>query len=398
MMRSIFVAIFYLANPTMMLMGAAPVVNVIRVPNEGIQPQVKVGDTGTIHMIFYKGEAAAGDIFYVQSTNSGKSFSNPVRVNSQPNSAIAAGTIRGAHLALGRHDRVHVAWNGSGKAKPKGLPNPQLPEDSPYRHGAPMLYTRMKGNGTEFEAQRNLMKSTYALDGGGSVAADDEGNVHVVWHANSTKGGPGEEARAVWVATSRDDGTTFAEESRANRDDTGACGCCGLRATTDIRGNLLVLYRSARNTINRDMYLLTSKDKGQSFISAKLDNWKIGQCVMSSASFDAKTGTLGAWETEQQVKFTQMSPARNSEPFVVAPNWRKSSMRKHPVVCTNSIGQVILAWTEGSGWNKGGSLAWQVFDSSGNPISDGSGRVDGVPVWSFAAVSCGPNGEFTMIY
>ena len=379
--------------------AARPVVSTLRVPNEGIQPQVAVGKKGAVHMVYYKGEAAYGDIFYVRSNNGGETFSSPMRVNSQPESAIAAGTIRGAHLTLGQNDRVHVAWNGSGKAKPKGLPNPELPEDSPYRHSAPMLYSRMNANRTGFENQRNLMTSTYALDGGGSLAADRDGNVYVVWHANSTKGAPGEGARAIWVATSRDDGKTFAAESRANREETGACGCCGLRATADRQGNVFVLYRSAMNTVNRDMYVLMSKDKGESFMSTKLDTWKIGQCVMSSAAFHTMTdATLASWETDQQVKFARVDGLLpSSRPRVAAPNLSERT-RKHPVLCTNSKGQVILAWTEGTGWQKGGSVAWQVFDQSGRPVAGGSGQVDGVPVWGLVAVFSRPNDEFTVVY
>ena len=53
-------------------------------------------------------------------------------MNSQAGSAVAAGTIRGAHLALGRKGRVHVAWNGSGTALPKGLPNPGVAHLNAY--------------------------------------------------------------------------------------------------------------------------------------------------------------------------------------------------------------------------------------------------------------------------
>ncbi len=379
--------------------SARPIVTTLRVPNEGFQPQIAVGKKGAVHMLYYKGEAAFGNIFYVRSTNGGRTFSDPMRVNSQPKSAIAVGTIRGAHLALGKNDRVHVAWNGSGKAKPKGLPNPQLPENSPYRHSAPMLYARMNADGTGFESQRNLMTSTYALDGGGSVAADDDGNVYVVWHANSTEGVTGEEGRAVWVATSRDDGKTFAAESRANREQTGACGCCGLRAAADEFGNVFVLYRSAMNTINRDMYVLVSNDKGESFQATKLDKWEIGQCVMSSATFHRMTdGMLASWETEQQVKFARVDRLLPvSPPRVVAPKVSNQT-RKHPVLSTNSKGQVILVWTEGTGWQKGGSVAWQVFDESGRPIAGGAGQSDGVPVWGLVAVFPGLNDAFTVVY
>jgi hypothetical protein len=56
-----------------------------------------------------------------------------------------------------------------------------------------------------------------------------------------------------------------------------------------------------------------------------------------------------------------------------------------------------LDWTEGTGWNKGGALAWQVFDKDGKPTAE-RGRTDGVPVWSMAAVFARPDGGFTVLY
>ena len=68
---------------------------------------------GVVHLIYFKGDAKAGDIFYVRQEPASDTFSPPLRVNSEPASAIAVGTIRGAQLALGRNGRVHVAWNGT---------------------------------------------------------------------------------------------------------------------------------------------------------------------------------------------------------------------------------------------------------------------------------------------
>jgi hypothetical protein len=48
-------------------------------------------------------------------------FSSPIRVNGQPGSAIAVGTMRGARLSIGKNGRVHVSWNGSNKATPRGF-------------------------------------------------------------------------------------------------------------------------------------------------------------------------------------------------------------------------------------------------------------------------------------
>jgi hypothetical protein len=229
-------ALLVLVSSVALCDEAAPEVRTLRVPDGGLQPRVVAGTDGVIHMIFYDGSPRNGDVYYVSSRDDGKTFRPRIRVNSQEGSAIAVGNIRGAQISLGRDDRVHVAWNGSGKALPRGLPNPDIAEGSPYRLSSPMLYARLADKGNAFEPQRNLMHKTYALDGGGSVAADTKGNVYVVWHGSGVDGPKGEGGRAVWVAKSTDDGKTFAEETRLNRDPTGACGCCGLTVFADRDG------------------------------------------------------------------------------------------------------------------------------------------------------------------
>src|SRR5439155_22779051 len=44
---------------------AQPKVNVVETPNGGIQPQALIDKAGTLHLIHFKGDPAAGDLFYV---------------------------------------------------------------------------------------------------------------------------------------------------------------------------------------------------------------------------------------------------------------------------------------------------------------------------------------------
>src|SRR4051812_2189642 len=83
-------------------------VSVVRTPNGGIQPQVAVDTSGTVHLIYYKGKDGAGDIFYARQKPSETEFSRPIQVNNRAGSAMAIGTIRGAQLAVGKNGRVHV--------------------------------------------------------------------------------------------------------------------------------------------------------------------------------------------------------------------------------------------------------------------------------------------------
>ena len=88
----------------------------VRVPTGGLQPQAAVDARGALHLIYFKGEPTAGDVFYIRRDPATAAFTPPLRVNSQPNTVIAIGTVRGAHLALGKDGRPHIAWMGAGDA------------------------------------------------------------------------------------------------------------------------------------------------------------------------------------------------------------------------------------------------------------------------------------------
>jgi hypothetical protein len=363
-----------------------PRVNVIKTPDRGIQPQAVVDTKGVIHLMYFTGKPAAGDLFYVRQEPGKKEFTAPLRVNSQPGSVVAIGTIRGGQIAVGKGGRVHVAWNGSGKAEPN---NPA--------GGTPMLYTRLGDKGTAFEPQRNLMQVSNILDGGGTVAADSAGNVYVAWHAAKV-GVKGEDKRLVWVARSQDEGKTFVDEIKANDQPTGACGCCGMRGFADSQGTVHLFYRAATGGVGRDMILLSSNDLGKTFKSTVVHKWKIDTCPMSSESFaEGPSGVYTAWDTDGQVYFAKIDAKKPSFAApVAAPGAGKE--RKHPALAVNKDGEVLLAWTEGTGWQRGGALVWQVYGKAGQPTAQ-HGRVpDGIPVWGLATVVAGKDGSFTIIH
>ena len=335
-------------------------VALLRTPDGGIQPQAVVDKSGRIHLVYFKGLPRAGDLFYVTKDAEASDFSKPLRVNSSSN-AIAVGTIRGAQIALGENGRIHVAWNSAS--------------------GKEMLYTRLNDKRDRFEPERNVMTWTGGLDGGGSVAADEKGTVYVTWHGSAPDNNRGEVGRAVFVAKSQDEGKTFAKEVRANQTETGACGCCGMKALVS-GDRLYMLYRAATKMINRDMTLLTS-DGTERIVS----KWNLGSCPMSSAALiNGRNGVIAAWEMERQIAFADGD-------YVISPP--ESGKRKHPSLAENASGTILLAWAENAGWERGGSLAWQRFKDD-KPIEE-TGRAQGIPVWSMpAAVAVGE--QFYIIY
>jgi len=380
MVMSVFVGMTFAAHSH----SLSTSVTLVRLPANGIQPQVAVDSDGVVHVVYFSGDPANGDLFYATVSEAGD-FSPPVRINSEPGSAIAIGTVRGAQLALGRNGRVHVAWNGSNQATPKGPGG-----------ATPMLYSRLDPSRRVFEAQRNLLQFATGLDGGGAIAADAKGRVYVAWHA----GGPdskNEGDRRVWLATSLDDGRTFTRERPVSDVSTGACGCCGMHGLIDRQGSLFLLYRSARDVTHRDTYLLMSSDAGH-FTSTKLDDWNIGACPMSTFTLaEGADGVLAAWETDGQVRFARVSgPGATGLPRSIAAPGSPHN-RRHPALATNARGEILLAWSEGTGWQKGGAVGWQLFDREGRPIAE-LGRVSGVPVWGFVATYARRDGGFTIVY
>jgi hypothetical protein len=160
-------------------------------------------------------------------------------------------------------------------------------------------------------------------------------------------------------------------------------------------GTLLALYRSATGNVHRDIYLVVSRDRGRSFQGSMVHPWEINACPMSSMSFAESGGTtLAAWETGGQVFYGKVS-AEAILKLIAAPGEGKG--RKHPRLATNFRGETILLWTEGTGWQRGGALAWQLFDRSENPIGS-RGSAPGAPTWSFGVVTANPDGNFIILY
>jgi len=362
--------------------SVAPVVQIKRVPEGGIQPQTAIGSSGTVHLVYFKGDPSGGDLFYAKSED-GWNFSTPIRVNSVPGTAIAVGNIRGPRIAVGRHDRVYIAWNGSRKAADANGGK------------SPMLFTRLNDVGTAFEPERNLIRAAYGIDGGGGLAADQRGNVYVFWHAPMPQTS-GEENRRVWMARSENDGKTFAPERTAWSEPTGACGCCSLNAFTDKAGKIYVLFRSAQQMVHRNMYLLESNDHGNTFKGSDISNWTVGYCVMSTEAFTSdRDQVLAAWETEKKIEVGRIAANSANVAQVRLPDAR--SNQKYPSLAADRAGLVLVAWTEGMGWKRVGSLHWQLLDKSLRPTGE-PGAADGVPAWSLDSAYARPNGDFVILY
>ncbi len=350
----------------------------VRVPDGGIEPQAAVDGKGTIHLIYYKGPDNRGDLFYTTTTD-GKTFTPALQVNSQKGSALSVGSVRGAQMALGRDGRVHVAWMGSSIAEPKAPGN-----------ATPLLYTRMGLDGA-FEPQRNVIGKQIGLDGGPSIAADDAGHVYIAWHAPG-RANAGEADRRVWVARSINDGGAFEPEIQVAGQ--GVCACCSLKIAIDPDGKLFGVFRQAKEKTQRGTVYFGYGMLGNVSFEREIAPMQSGKCILSTFALgQAADARILGYETAGEVFLNlipKAGPSRAKEISV--------GEGKHPSIAINAKGDILVARAVGTGWAKGGSIAWQIFDAAGEPKADQAGTANDLPAWSYPAAVAKPDGGFVIFY
>ena len=357
----------------------APRVVVLETPSQGIQPQAVVDRAGALHLLYFTGDPSHGDLYYVRRSPGRSAFSSPVRVNSAPASVLAVGSIRGGQLAVGRDDWIHVAWHSS------------PPMNAAAVQPAPLWYSRMRASARAFEPQREIGQHVTGMDGD-SVAADDRGNVYVVWHAAGVVGG--EAHRRVYLAQSRDDGERF-EQDRAITNIGGACGCCGLRAAIDGGGRLDVLYRAATDDVQRDAMWVSVGTHGAS-APVRLHGWELHACPMSLFALAPDGDRMfAAWETAQQIYHATLDPERMTATPPIAVDG--ATLKRLPSVAVNHAGDRLLAWTEGTGWARGGTVAWELQNARGHVIASAS-NAGSVPIWGLVTAVALPDGSFVIVH
>lgn len=344
-------------------------INLLRLPEGGRLPHAVIEDSGTVHVVYFEGEPRAGDLRYVTREPGASVWSEPMFVNSQPNTVVGIGPIDGGQIALGKDGRLHVVWFKLGRTE--------------------FLYTRTNDEGTAFEPQFTLSTGK-GVEAGPSVAADDIGNVYVFWHT----GDPPDAERSVFMAASHDGGWTFEPALPVSSAAEGACDCCALQARTNGSGTVYVSYRGAGENIRRGQRLLTSHNRGKTFSDELIDLWEINACPISTTGLtDGLNGMTVAWETEGQVYFTPTDALGSS----VSPMGTAEARRRNPRVAVNDRGESLLVWGDAISWQDGGQFHWQRFNAAGQSTDDRGAGSD-IPDGSLPAVVAEPDGSFLVIY
>lgn len=224
------------------------------------QPQAAVDARGVIHVVYGVGNT----IRYCRSTDRGKSFSAPSKLRTL--GVVSLGMRRGPRIAV-VDDQVCVTVIGG-----------------PQGHGkdGDVLACRSADGGKTWQGPIRVNDAPNAArEGLHSMAAGSDGVLCCVWL--DLRHGKTE----VMSSTSRDRGATWSRNVLVYRSPDGSvCECCHPSVAIGRDQRIHVLWRNSLGG-NRDMYVATSGDGGQTFGTAVMlgaDHWALEACPMDGGA------------------------------------------------------------------------------------------------------------------
>lgn len=323
----------------------------VRVPQGGIAPDAALGPSGEVYLVYGKEKNA----FFALSQDGSRTFSRPLRLNRLADTVLV-GHERGPKIAVGRNGIIHVVWMDTQSTK--------------------LYYTRSASGGKDFSPPRNLRDPGAHLDGA-AVAADERGNVLIVWLDSRLPEDPRNPlSLPIFTIQSRDNGVTFSKNrpARANQP-VRACSCCALKAVAGADGYFDVAFRGAYENI-RDAFVarIPADQSSTTAIVNKVgeQEWHFEGCPMSGP-FLHRPGQArqlwAAWMSNGRVYYAKSDDdgERFSSPHT--PFASHSKPQNHPTVLVNPAGQVFSAWEQGR------SVTWEIVAPGGKLVDSGEAGV-----------------------
>jgi hypothetical protein len=238
------------------------------------QPQVAVTEEGLLFVAFGSGET----VYCSVSRDQARTFEKPVVV----------AQLKG--LALGKRRGPRIAARGS-----------QVVITALSHQSGDVLSWRSLDEGKTWSGPATVNDAPKsAVEGLHAMAANRDGGLYCVWLDLRNK------KTEIAGAASTDGGATWNKNQLVYHSPSGSvCECCHPSAAFDPAGRLFVMWRNSLEG-NRDMYLTTSSDMGQTFsTAAKLGtgSWRLNACPMDGGwlapSFDGGATTI--WRRDREV-------------------------------------------------------------------------------------------------
>ncbi len=248
------------------------------------QPQAVVGADGAIHIVFGTGDA----VCYCRSDDHGQSYSKPAQVFHVPNMSL--GMRRGPRIAVSEKAIVVTAVGGQmGKG----------------RDGDVIAWRSVDRGSTWQGPVRVNDAADSAREGLHAMAASEDGTVWCTWLDLRDR------KSEIYAAKSPDAGATWEPNICIYRSPGGSvCECC--HPSIAVSGqNVHIMFRNSVDG-DRDMYVTTSADGGQSFSAAvKMGHgsWSLKACPMDGGMLARATNgeVVTVWRRQGEVFYSALS-------------------------------------------------------------------------------------------
>lgn len=335
------------------------------VDRQSASPDVAAGPDGSVNVIWVdKGEIKPADehavhrgpqpgghshqaynnLFFARSTDGGRTFSRPLRINLKDGELWGFATSR-PRIAVSGAGVIHIFYQANRRAA------------SAARQAVDVRYTRSTDGGKTFAPPRTLNSEVQGRDDGelneahcfGTMGVAPNGDVHAFWidtrHMTSEK-----DNGAIYTAVSRDAGKSFERERMLFRN--SACPCCQLNVTFTPKGEIVLSARNVTADGARDGSISVSKDGGRNysdFVATTPNKWVIAGCPLKPTALatDGQGRIFAAWfsggETPAGSYFAVSEDGGKtfSKPFALHPG---AGTPDRPQIAVAKDGVVTLAW------------------------------------------------------
>jgi hypothetical protein len=274
------------------------------------QPQAAVDASGAVHVVY----GIADDVFYSRSDAIDTRFSSPQKAFAVPNMSL--GMRRGPRICVTGETIVVTAIGG---------------KQGRGRDGDLLSWTSENNGETWSGPGRVNDVESSAREGLHAMAAGTAGVVWCVWLDLRDPG------TAIYCSRSDDGGKTWGPNKRAySSPEKSVCECCHPSAYFHGK-TLIVMFRNSLAG-NRDMFVTTSVDNGETFTKAEQlgrGHWKLNACPMDGGMLATGPGgqLMTVWRREGSV---YCSTGNEREQLLGQGN--------QPWIAANENGSLI-AWT-----------------------------------------------------
>ena len=316
------------------------------------QPQACISTSGTVHLVFGVGN----EVYY--SKLSSERRSKPQSVFTIPNMSL--GMRRGPRIACTGSTLIITAIGGpEGKGRDGDILSYRSTDDGATWVG-PTPVNDIEGS---------------AREGLHAMAAAEDGTLWCVWLDLRQRG------TQLFVSKSIDQGATWSENRLAYRSPSGSvCECCHPSILADA-DSVHILFRNSLKG-DRDMYLVSSHDRGETFGRAErmgISSWQLNQCPMDGGmlAMDERGEVSTVWRRNQNVFIASRQSVAESMVGGGEQPWIASAAGGFLTVWTNQRdGDLMLL--------KPGATSSQKLDQGSSfpvVVSDGKAKAGAYVFW-----------------